>query len=210
MAYIVSVPIAFEFRPRRVRWSLLQRTDGSVLQPTMIGGPLIKLDDAWAMRKDFFHIRRGDTDALLKFLNKWGKWRAGNAPMLERVAELWEKYDLLRSAVRGPLSEWMKDAANGLLRHADPRVEYPYHVLTTFGCEQAIRATITLDLLHKEKFAICARPDCRAPFQIESQHKRKYCSQYCGHIESVRKQRRDAKRESEQLAKAEVKRKLRN
>jgi hypothetical protein len=154
------------------------------------------------MRQEFFQLRRGDAGTLLEFLNKWGLWRSGNMPIIEQAAAIWKKHDLFRLAVKRPIAEWLQDEFNGVLRYAYPRLQqYPFHVLTVSGCEQAIRVTITLDLLRQVKYSICARPDCQTPFAVESQHKRKYCCQYCAHIESVRRQRRAAKRASKQPAK---------
>jgi hypothetical protein len=53
----------------------------------------------------------------------------------------------------------------------------------------AILATIYVDHLHGTKFGFCKRDDCRNPYKIESKHIRKYCSQYCAHLESLRRMR---------------------
>jgi hypothetical protein len=53
----------------------------------------------------------------------------------------------------------------------------------------AILATIYVDHLHGTKFGFCHRHDCRMPYKIESKHNRKYCSQYCAHLESLRRMR---------------------
>ena len=53
----------------------------------------------------------------------------------------------------------------------------------------AILATIYVDHLHGTKFGFCKRDDCRKAYRIESKHIRKYCSQYCAHLESLRRMR---------------------
>lgn len=53
----------------------------------------------------------------------------------------------------------------------------------------AILATIYVDHLHGTKFGFCHRHDCRMPYKIESKHNRKFCSQYCAHLESLRRMR---------------------
>jgi len=53
----------------------------------------------------------------------------------------------------------------------------------------AMLATIYVDHLHGTKFGFCHRHDCRMPYKIESKHNRKYCSQYCAHLESLRRMR---------------------
>jgi hypothetical protein len=54
----------------------------------------------------------------------------------------------------------------------------------------AILATIYVDHLHGTKFGFCRRHDCRKAYKIESNHIRKYCSQYCAHLESLRRMRK--------------------
>jgi len=54
----------------------------------------------------------------------------------------------------------------------------------------AILATIYVDHLHGTKFGFCRRHDCRKAYKIESKHIRKYCSQYCAHLESLRRMRK--------------------
>jgi hypothetical protein len=68
----------------------------------------------------------------------------------------------------------------------------PVGVVTITDGMQLLLATIFTDLVRGLKFKYCARRDCPNLFIIESRHKRKYCRQYCGHLESVRKQRRES------------------
>ena len=42
----------------------------------------------------------------------------------------------------------------------------------------------------KPKTKVCARPDCGKEFPVTSKHKRRYCTQYCGHLESIRRNRK--------------------
>jgi hypothetical protein len=58
----------------------------------------------------------------------------------------------------------------------------------------AILATIYIDHLHGTKFGFCNRHDCRRAYKIESKHIRKYCSQYCAHLESLRRMRERQRR----------------
>jgi hypothetical protein len=69
-------------------------------------------------------------------------------------------------------------------------------VVTTTSFWETLLATIYVDIARGFHFATCQRRDCDGDplFVVESRHKRKYCSQYCGHIESVRRQRRLQKR----------------
>jgi hypothetical protein len=100
-------------------------------------------------------------------------------------AEVWAFQKQCRDALTHPAHEWLAQKLIALV--ARPR--FPYLVSTASNCQEAIRTSITIDLLQKVEFRICARPDCAAPFSVETRHQRKYCRQYCAHIESVRKQR---------------------
>jgi hypothetical protein len=70
----------------------------------------------------------------------------------------------------------------------------PVGVITITDAMQLLLATIFLDLARGLKFKFCARKDCGDLFVVTSKHKRRYCCQYCAHLESVRKQRRNEKR----------------
>jgi hypothetical protein len=113
--------------------------------------------------------------------------------------DIWEFQRRCRDGLKSPAYKWLADAQRLFLVTSRP--EYPYFLSIAGNCQEAIRTTITLDLLRRVKFRICARPDCASPFPVENRHRRKYCRQYCAHIESIRKQRRAAKREAKQLSK---------
>jgi hypothetical protein len=114
-------------------------------------------------------------------------------------SDMWEYQRRSREGLKSPACRWLVEAQK--LFAATPRPEYPHLFLVSGTCQEAIRTTITLDLLRKVKFRICARPDCGSPFEIKNRHRREYCCQYCAHIESVRRQRRSAKRDAKQLSK---------
>ncbi len=59
-----------------------------------------------------------------------------------------------------------------------------YHTLPV------ILATIQFKLVQGARFRVCARKDCRLPFEITSRHKRRFCTQYCAHITSLRQRRK--------------------
>jgi hypothetical protein len=101
-------------------------------------------------------------------------------------AEVWAFQKQCRDALRKPAGKWLPTQK---LLALTPRKQYPYYVLKARNCQSAILNTIVIDLLRKVKFHLCARPDCQAPFAIASRHRRDYCSQYCAHLQSVRRQR---------------------
>jgi hypothetical protein len=101
-------------------------------------------------------------------------------------AEIWEFQKECRTGLNKPADKWLSKHP---LRKIYSRQEYPHHVLRATSCRRAVLDTIVIDHLRKVQFRLCARPDCRTPFAIETRHQREYCCQYCAHIESVRKQR---------------------
>lgn len=58
------------------------------------------------------------------------------------------------------------------------------------GTYRSILATVQFKLAQGAKFRICARKDCRLPFEITSHHTRRFCTQYCAHITSLRHRRK--------------------
>jgi len=57
-------------------------------------------------------------------------------------------------------------------------------------CEDAIKATLTIDHLGNVKFGICKRHDCRKLFKRKTAQKRVYCTPECAHLANVRKLRK--------------------
>jgi hypothetical protein len=215
VAQAISLEVGFEFWVCPVKWNLMPAPNthiwtgknfGDLLIPSGEQRPLEQRRawqrDAWEARDEFFHLKEGDTKALLRFFNKWGLWHEPSGDLDEEldkavsVQEVWQIRERFRRAVMGSITEWLTDKSVNVspLAMFQPRSEYPHFFLKATGCGLAMHNTITLDLLRKVKFRPCARKDCLAPFKIESEHDRKYCTQYCGHLESVRKNRRDAKK----------------
>jgi len=113
--------------------------------------------------------------------------------------DIWEFRRRCRDGLKSPAHKWLADVQKFFLVTFRP--EYPHFFSFAGNCQEAISTTITLDLLRRVKFRICARLDCPSPFPVKNRHRRRYCRQYCAHIESVRKQRRAAKREAKQSSK---------
>jgi len=141
--------------------------------------------DAWQLRDEFLRTTL-DHPGAIALLNNWGPWTyAGH----EELRDLVRLQKSVREALTGSAAKWLTshESFPSLWRRIP---EYPYFALRTNLCRDAIRMTVTIDLLKKLRFRTCARRDCALPFAIQSKHKRKYCSQYCGHLESVRRNRK--------------------
>jgi hypothetical protein len=147
------------------------------------GTTLTSQGDAWQLRDAFLKLDPAES-SVLAFLNQWGRWTYQDYTQLYKILEFREK---IRRALLSPSNEWLSGYESNL--DLETRSRYPNLLIQTEMCEKAIRATITLDLLRKIRFKTCARPDCQQHFQITSQHKRKYCCQYCAHLESLRRNR---------------------
>jgi hypothetical protein len=157
--------------------------------------------DAWEMREEFFAIR-GDLNATNRFLNRWGLWNfqlVSLAPpdnglfsgTLISPHRLWTLCDTYIKAAAGSPRSWLTTAAPLSLKESEKR---PYFIVERSYCEDAIKATITIDHLAKVKFGICKRHDCRRLFKRTTQQKRLYCSPECAHLANVRKLRAQKKK----------------
>jgi predicted RNA-binding Zn ribbon-like protein len=171
--------------------------------------------DPWEWRGRFFRIKEGDNESLIDFLRAVGLFAApllGSDPsehstlitapdgqnhvvryMQEmRIESVWG----LRSMIENSLRELSKHTGKFadfnvriLLAKGRPRV-----TITTCTFYESLLLTLAVDRVERAKVRKCARPDCGILFSNTSAHKRKFCTWYCGHIESVRKQRREGKR----------------
>jgi CGNR zinc finger len=94
--------------------------------------------------------------------------------------------------------------------HSDPKLEWRgsrnVAVIEEGNALSAMLATIEIDHLRGAKFGVCARPDCRVFYEITSAHGRRYCGQYCAHIESVRRTRKRQKQKAQKSGSASRKR----
>jgi hypothetical protein len=141
--------------------------------------------DPWEMREEFFRCRPTAKD-FGRFLNRWGSWSVNDDPVT--LLELIECQTTYREALTQEPEMWLHQF--GFFTLEKIRTP-PYMAFRVTECKHAIEATITIDLLNKVPFGICARPDCRMPFVIKSKHSRQYCRTYCAHIVNVRERRRN-------------------
>jgi hypothetical protein len=156
--------------------------------------------NAWDMRDEFFALE-DDFHATRRFLNRWGLWdfqllhekeSLRSLPInLAFPYHLWTIRDTYIKAATGSPRAWLSTATPLSLKEA-PTV--PYHIVERSYCEDAIKATITIDHLSNVKFGICKRHDCRKFFKRTTAQKRLYCSPKCAHLANVRKLRNEKKK----------------
>jgi hypothetical protein len=148
--------------------------------------------DAWQLRDDFLNLKpNGET--VLAFLGKWGRWKSHRNYV--DLAEIIAFQQAVRQALTSPAEIWFRSL------YASPPVvnsrssKFPYFVILTDACTAAMSIATTMDLLRHLKFKICARSDCANTFQVTSSHRRDYCTQYCAHLESMRRSRKSRRSE---------------
>jgi endogenous inhibitor of DNA gyrase (YacG/DUF329 family) len=173
--------------------------------------PVDRPKDAWAMRDEFLSLEGGDGDqdewifGLQQFLNRWGMWnyrrgfgtRSGEqAPgfVLAFPHLLWQERNEYRKALEQP-NKWLRTAA-GSLSTTRMVEEWPYFLVERSYCDEAIRSTITINHLRKQRFGFCKR--CGKQFERETAHKKSFCSRRCinaANVENWRKDQQKIKRE---------------
>ena len=185
--------------------SALKKVDLDVLLCVFPAGcdlhhpPKKRVIDPWQLRHDFLHLKHS-SEALLAFLDYYGQWsrvtcplfissRSDWSPGFAYESEIWEEQTLVRNALRGDPGEWL--AKHGFDLHH--RSTFPHFGYTGTTCLDCIYASITIDFLRRVPFRICKRPDCGTPFAADRRGKQ-YCSQYCAHLVSVRRTRRELKK----------------
>ena len=154
--------------------------------------------DPWQLRNDFLHLKRS-SEALLNFLNRYGQWSLQSRPKLNLqyhsvpgiVLEtgIWQRQAVVRDALKGDPGEWVK--THGFRFRSQST--FPHFVHVANDCFSCIIDSITIDFLRKIPFRICKRSDCGTPFAADRRGKQ-YCSQYCAHLVSLRKARKELKK----------------
>ena len=169
----------------------------------------------WEKRDEFFRLKPDDTEGLIRFL--------GTVGLFERVPKFGEReespdFAVARTAKRTLMvpylsnfridSIWearrlLQNSLGSLDKHTGEQIDFHTQIVrskeraqvnvTTTTFLEAILLTLSVDRVQKAKVLKCARPDCPVTFSFTSGHRRKYCSWDCGHLESVRRQRRNLK-----------------
>lgn len=174
--------------------------------------PKARVIDPWQLRHDFLHLKPS-SETLLEFLNYYGKWsgitsprivnwafydprtREGNAdvliPSLAFESEIREEQTAIRNALKGNPADWLAKSSLNF----GSQSKFPHYVHTDYTCRDAIHTSISIDYLRRVPFRICKRPDCGEPFAADRKGKQ-YCSQYCAHLVSVRRTRKERKKQA--------------
>lgn len=190
-----------------------------IVKPVYVHGrvPLKRLDP-WVMRSEFLDLGGENAESLLEFLNRYGLWsdehrgpypdetqvgphdreraagEIAHAPpwsgSVVDVAPIWREQGALREALPVGPAAWFSH--NKKFLHFATQMKPPHLLHVDSSILEAIYTSITIDYLVGFHFALCPRPDCAKPFLVDHKAKR-FCSQYCAHLVSVRRGRAEAK-----------------
>jgi hypothetical protein len=142
--------------------------------------------------------------ALSEFLNTYGVWSQESTygVYLERTNQaspkanvsivyperIWNQQRWLREALRSGTARWISQNQKLFITS---RERFPHFVHGDSTCFEAIVNSVTVDFMRGVRLVPCQRTDCHNIF--EDSHKgKKFCSQYCGHLTSVRRSRAGA------------------
>lgn len=214
---LVNVPIQFHIGSSRIDWDIVHQNGEALFvgsSPSGSGQPLknIDLGDGWELVRRYLTVREEDEHSILEFLvaHGWfhapeGSWRTEH---LKDMQMPHGKFLLERFSRRGFAT--VQDYLRRMLITGNPTLPTPWHGRSTEeykiafaetrsgsqahvlvnGTFPSILATIQFKLAQGATFRICSRRDCRLPFEVISRHKRRFCTQYCAHLTSLRQRRK--------------------
>jgi hypothetical protein len=210
---MMRIPIRFHIGLGRLDWEITHETG----IPVFVGFegnlalPHIKVPDGWELVREYLAVNADDEKSVLEFLTSYGWLNLPQAsvgkglfPLLRignrRVSEWFslEEFASVQDYIRRMVSRgnptlptpWQPNVVQ-LYRmffrevRSGPQAEVPIE-----GVYPSILATVQFKLVQGAKFRTCARKDCRLPFEVTSHHKRRFCTQYCAHITSLRQRRK--------------------
>jgi hypothetical protein len=191
---LFKLPIQFTFKPYfAYKWKIRKNGEFVIAKNCF---PVVRTMDPWKLRSDFLSTR--DTyDAVLDFMNR-ELWFHGPFETFKGFCR-WQVF--VRRALLLPFGQWSRLASEfGALKASlllgrisvaakwDGRI--PIGEIQVNTPMEAILMTLRIDKIKDIRYEICVRPDCGEIYEITTKHRRLYCSQYCAHLENVRKLRR--------------------
>jgi len=211
---LLSIPIRLNAYSCQLHWEIRRKDaeiglEGKWRGPTT--SPPLKIADGWELTRRFLSLNPDDAKAILDFLNEFGEFEPAFTLTFSphRSTDL-GAYTVVSERITKDEVVQRQDYLRRMLLSADPVLAMPWRKNDVQQClmvftrtragpqaEVAVRgifstmlATIQFKLLQGAKFKTCSRKDCRLPFEVESRHKRRFCSQYCAHITSLRSRRK--------------------
>jgi hypothetical protein len=196
---VLGIPIGIALRTTPCTWragtKLLEDTGGIQTEVSL---------DAWKVRDEFLNLRT--EEGFLSFLNRTGRFTArfGKGTWSYTDFLQWQRTFREFLNVRPPRwGAWLSSLPNhrdlfmnAVRQHVDFRIQFHWRsrqhaaIILAEDSLTAILASIYVDHMRGARYSFCSRPDCRKPYEVVTKHKRKYCNQYCAHLESVRRMRK--------------------
>lgn len=162
--------------------------------------------DALVARNAFLRLPQ-EISALSDFLSTYGTWSVGSTrnitldnpqstPAQSNISVVepelfWRQQRELRQAMGKSASSWI--SRNQPKLQLSSRDEFPHFFHEDSTCLEAITNSFTVDFMRGVRIMCCQRADCQNIFEASHKGKR-FCSQYCGHLTSVRRNRAAAKK----------------
>jgi hypothetical protein len=216
---VVSIPIRFHVGSFRLNWRVVHDRDTTLFVGSALGGTTgegIELGDGWELVRRYLSVIAEDEQSILGFLVAHGRVEFPRS--LGEHARVKYKPDEVGFdcfSLRGFATA--QDYVRRMLVTGNPTLPTPWRggiqryeiafTATRYGSEAhvmvggvfpSILATVQFKLAQGAKFRTCARKDCRLPFEVTSRHARRFCTQYCAHITSLRQLRRLNKKRSKE------------
>ena len=191
------------------------KVTGTALERAIASLPERVKIDAWKVREEFLGLK--SEAEFLGFLNRVGRFSAGMAPdsgvwdlkdfkgwqqvfreFLKRQPDMWPNYFVKLTASAPGFNVGLIQSEVKLAVDTRLRIRLSWQrrsaIIWVSEAVSAILVTIYIDHLRGLRFRFCARRDCRGAFEVTSRHRRKYCQQYCAHLESLRRMRKRQRR----------------
>jgi hypothetical protein len=215
--HLITVPIQFHIRSHRLEWQIVHK-DGATLfvGGAQSGVTLenVRLGDGWDLVRQYLSVRPQDDQSILEFLTAHGSFEAPHGAETTHWSKSMQASIRRDFVVTNFFSiqdfATIQDYVRRMLITGNPTLPTPWqagdiqryeiafanarsgpqaHVLVN-GVFPSIFATVQFKLVQGATFRTCARKDCRLPFEVTSLHRRRFCTQYCAHITSLRQRRR--------------------
>lgn len=213
----IKVPVTWELISQKQVPKDLALWQGPVLRGRFDRTPASEMEvvelDGHEHRKKFLALPENDAEALKAFLNMVGAWNTWEDLYDPSPLRFWSKMPVyvyppliwqMQKAMKETLLAKTRLTARvaipktiqGVVSALDPQHTFSLHfdfsevvagTVTVLNARQMLWATVFADIAKGLQFKECKRSDCENIFPVGTKHKRKFCTQYCGHLVSVRK-----------------------
>lgn len=214
---MIRLPIQFHIGSYKLNWKIVRDEDTVMFVGCALSGrvPLefIPIDDGWELVRQFLGVRAADEEGVLNFLVAHGKFGPpAGSQTSKHVKDGSEKVSKEMILDTISLREFaaIQDYVRRTLTTGNPTLPTPWGVrniqrytvgfagtrsgtqahVTVYETFPSIFATVQFKLAQGARFRTCYRRDCRLPFEVTSRHSRRFCTQYCAHITSLRQRRK--------------------